>query len=483
MRALEVLRVLSDREISKIDGLVKAQKRKSLQQIYAALKKYRKRSGVPAHDELYVAAFEKDYSSDKNYLLRNELRLLNEILYEYLIEDTFSDYIKKHRSTYYYWLARSFFDRKLNGPFETDIDRFIDYGKQYIKPEDTARLLDLKSLWLIYTKPKTAENLKDQALATEEWKTEQIRHLRYKLREIEARHAYILSTLINIEGKVESRKDDERTEAQYLVNLNDGHGYDPFEEYLILKKHSYETKGATRIEVVKKMLAIEEGSHYHGEYSAFNAQITSLTSISMECILLGRFAEADEYMLECLKRCDEHNHTPPPAILQNYIANQINQAQYQRGIRFYQQNENMVQGSRQYIAICLYKSYCHLFLQQADEAVQSLPVDVQLTEHQNLMFRMIYLIVFIVRGQHDLALNEGRNILRMIKAHEGPFYERYFFICNLFIKYINALIKERELRKAEMAALNAELRAEPRVEQFIILEFSLRWLVEQLKKQ
>ncbi|MFN8287968.1 MAG: hypothetical protein U0V74_14520 [Chitinophagales bacterium] len=483
MRALEVLRVLSDREISKIDALVKAQKRKSLQHIYAALKKYRKRSGIPTHDELYVAAFEKEYSSDKNYLLRNELRLLNELLYEYLIQDTFSEYIKKHRSTYYYWLARSFFDRKLNAPFEADIDRFVDYGKDYIKPEDTSKLLDLYSLWLIYTKPKTAENLQEQMRKTDEWKAEQIRHLRYKLREVEARHAYVQSVLTNIEGKVKDRPEDGRTEGQNIINLAEGQGYDPFEEYLILKKHAYQTKGLTRIEVLKKMLAIEEGSSYHGEYSPFNAQITSLTSISLEYILMGRFAEADEFMLDCVRRCNENNSSIPPAILQNYIANQINQAQYKRGIDFYKQNEALVQGSRQYIAICLYKAYCHLFLQQADESLQALPVDVQLTEHQNLMFRMIYLIVFIIRGQHDLALNEVRNILRMIKAHEGHFYERYHFICTLFARYINALIKERNARKEEMAALKTEMQADKRVEQYVIVEFSLRWLVEELKQQ
>ena len=48
MRTLELMRVLSDREIGKVEAIIKAQKRQSLQQIYALLKKYRKREDIPA---------------------------------------------------------------------------------------------------------------------------------------------------------------------------------------------------------------------------------------------------------------------------------------------------------------------------------------------------------------------------------------------------------------------------------------------------
>jgi hypothetical protein len=98
-----------------------------------------------------------------------------------------------------------------------------------------------------------------------------------------------------------------------------------------------------------------------------------------------------------------------------------------------------------------------LFLNQDDEALNCLPVQVKLTEQQNLMMRMVYLIAFIMRKQHDLAVNECNNIGRMIKANEGTYYTTYNWINRLFARYLNVQMLPRTQRYAEIEKLKNEI--------------------------
>ena len=478
MKSIELLRALTPSELSELESTIKNQKRKSLQQLYSALKKYLKRDGIPTNEELFEKAYSEKYVSEKNYLLRNELRLFNELIYDLLIENTFANYLKKHKSTYYYWLSRSFFERKMKDAFEADIDRFIGYSKEGIKPEDTSLMLDLKSLWMISNNPKTPENLRQQAIVTQQWQQELTRHFKYRLREVESRLAYITNTQGNIEGW-EERPEDFRTPAITEIDISPSD--DVFENYLILKKHSYQSKRMTRIEILKQMLAIEESKKHNGEYTPFQAQISSLNAIAMELILLGEFAKADEYMLEAIGRCEANKQPIASNNLQNYIANQLNQGEYSRGIEFYNRYEKAISNTRQKTSIQIYKAYSHLFVHQAEEALASLPKEDELTEHQKLMLRMVYVIAFIIRKDYTLAANESRNVARMIKSNTGERFRIYEWINHLLQEYIDALTKTRNERSKNLSLLLDSINADERYAQLVITEFALRWLAENIK--
>ncbi len=483
MRTLELLSTLNERETKELGDLVQSKKRKGLQILLTELLKYVKRGdGVPANEDLFFKVFNQKYSSAKNYLLRNELRLLNEIIYDYLINDTFHNYLKKHRSTYHVWLARALFDRKIKGPFNADIDRFIDYAKEHVKAEDSAQLNDLKSLWMIYTYEKNAGNIEAQRKTTEEWKNEQIRHLKYRLREIETRNAYLDFSLRSITGN-DQVNTDFRTEPQQVIDLNDNRNFDSFENYLILKKHSYQAKGEQRIEILRQMLAFEESKEYHSEFQVIDSQISSINALAMEHILLGHFEKANDYMLMGIKRSEENQRHILPALMQNYIANQVNLGNYQTALDFYTLHETEIKNSRQFLSITIYKAYSYLFLGKADDALATLPQSSAFTPHQNLMVRMVYLIAFIIRKQHDVAMNDCYNISRMVKANEGAYYQNYSWINTLFSKYLDAIIMEREPRKAAMKKIKADLdENHEKVKSLLITEFALKWLVEELQR-
>jgi len=481
MRTLELMRVLSDREIGKVEAIIKAQKRQSLQQIYALLKKYRKREGVPANDEIYQHAFGKEYSSSKNYLLRHELRLLNELIYDYLIEDTFTDYIKKYRTTYHVWLAQAFLKRKLNNVFASDVSRFIEQAKENTRPEDTVRLLDLQNLWMVMNGEKTIGDIERQMEFTESLKQEQIRNFRYRHREVEARQAFLKAFKMEVAGTKYSGPDDYRTPPERIIDIGIGNDDDLFEKALILKKYAYQTTGLAHIEILRQIVAINDVQHFDDAQRTFENQLALLNNIAVEYIALGQFAKADECLVSCIERCQKIGQPIKSWIIQNYIANQINQGRYQNGIDIFNRLIGELDKSYEYFLVPLYKAYCHLFINQPDEALRVLPEDASLNDRQHLLFRMIFLVAFILRGQFELATNECHNIARMINANEGPHYKNYELINNLFAKYLKVMPPHGKKRKESIQSLKGEMqRDEQRLTQLAITEFSLKWLIEAI---
>src|ERR1043165_3494144 len=481
MRTLELVKCLSEAEIKETDKLLKVQKRETLSILYDLLKKYRKRDDVPGNAEIFQLLFKKQYTADKNYLVRHELRLLNELLYDFLINKTISAYTQKHKSTYNYWLLRTFFDRKLNNAFSTDIDRFIKESSESIKPEDAAMMHDLKSLWMIYNNPKTTGNIQQMIDEVNRRKQEQVRHLKYRRREMESLSAYLQEALASVEGARADAPDDWRTPSQSNVDISPNEN-DLFEQYLILKKETFQTRGLPRIEVCKKKLAIEEDESYKSEFSDFNAQLGTLNNMALEYILMGMFAEADSCFKEIIKRCDEHKHPLSASLLQNYICNHINLGEYPAGIEIYNEYHKQIEAQKQYIPTLQGKIFCHLLLDEADEALACVPQNIKFTDHQHLMFRMVFMIAFIIRNQFDLAVNECQNIRRMIKANTGGYFETYNWITSLFWRYLQVITKSGKQQQQELAAIKNEIEnGGEKNRKLVITEYSLRWLLNRLK--
>lgn len=484
MRTLELLRSFTDRELAEMDKLIASGKRKTLHTLYNELKKYRRKSGIPSSEELFLAIYNKPYTAAQSYLLRNELRLLNDVFYDFMIEETYRGHIRQHKSSYNYWLGRAFFERNLHQVFGADIDRFIESAAATVKREDMAQMIALKGLWMIYTQPKNATNLNLQKQALQQWKDELIRSFRFQLREVEAREAYLDHTLGNIIGHDTSKGDDYRTPPQLTVQLAGNDACDETEEYLILKKHTYQTRGINRIAVLKRMLEIDRNQFEQYGTASIRSLLSSLTNLATESILIGSFEQADTYLKESIDLSETHKVPLLAATMQNYICNKVNIAAYLEGILFYEAHETTIRQSRQYIATLVGKVYCHLFMGQADEALSSLPQNIQLTDQQHLTFRMVYLIAFIIRGQHDLAMNENNNIGRMIKANEGAYYTSYHTINTMYGRYLSAIISTRAIRKKALEDILHHLTNGPeQIKQLAITEFSARWLISRIESQ
>lgn len=475
MRALDLIQSFSEKELDEVGQIIEQKGRKTLGNLFGVLRKLKKKSTEPSNADIFKPTFGKPYQNKEDYLLRNELRLLSELLAKQLVVNTFKKEIDSNKELYNNWLTKGLFDRKINDLFRLEVEKYLQQGKNSTYPYDTARMMHYRNLWLINIQTKSEDNLHYQLQTLEELLEEERRNFLYRLREYEARKGYIEFVLSQSNPAGQSIT---KTEPQYQVDL---HMDDPtgwFEQYLILKKYAYQTKGKERIEVLQQMLDIEEKGEFSGEF-AFNAQISTLNNLALENIYIGEFLRADELLAESLKRCEAHKHTAPPGNYLNYIANKINLGQYRECIQAYDTYLDKMVNSRIYVQVTIHRAFCLLFLGQVDEALASLPPTANLKPIEKMMVRMVYVIAFVLRGDYELARNETQNFTLTLKGKSDEDNEKYTFIASLFKTYINAFLIGRD-KRAELKKLSDTLADNKAwVNTLAKSEFALLWLIRQ----
>ena len=481
MRTLELLKSLSKKELELIEGTVISGKRKSLVPLFKHLKRARLKTSTPDRAELYKKVFGTAYSKNKDYLLRNELRLLNKIIYDHLINSTFKVYIEKSPSAYNQWLLKGFFDRKLKSFFETDIDTSIQLALADVRAEDAAVMLSQKGLWMIQHQPRSIETLTEQLQITQRWKAEEERRFFYRIREAEAREAFIQSVLDNIDNTRPKKQVDQRTAGQTIFDLKKLENSDWLARYLLLKKHSTQTKNEVRIELLKQMLEIEQAPYFKGDFT-FNAQVTTLVNLALEHILIDKYEEADKYMQECMKRCELKGHPIPIANIQNCIANQVSLKRFAKGIEIFEKHRDQIAQSRSAENIAIIVAFCHLFLKQPDEAIKLLSPSARQTVDNMVISRLIYSIAFFQRGNYDLANNELANLKRATAlADLEKKNDIYSVVLQWVTKYFAAFTKPAPVRDKEISALRKTIKEHQEIlSPHLKREFTLLWLVNEV---
>ena len=482
MRTLELLNVFSKKELDEVGEIIAGKKKKSLQLLYRELLKLKNKNEEPVNEKLFGQTFGSKYSKQKDYLLRNELRLLNEIIYDYLLTATFKEYTYKNQSIYNHWLLKSFFDRKLKSFFEANINAAVNQSRTDIKPADTSEMLSLKILWLIQNQPRTVENLQQQLELAKQWKLEEERRFLYRIREAEAREAFVQMMLDHVQNTGNKKKADGRTPGQTVFNLQPVEAYDWFARYLLLKKHSSQTKNEVKIAVLKQMLEIEEANPFITDIR-FNAQIVTLGNIGLEYVMLENFEEADKYMAEGIKRCEANKHDIPIGNIQNYIANQVNLKRFEKGVVLFKRFEKKILKSRSAAHISILACFCHLFLKQPDEAISLIPSTAKMTPDNVVVSRLIYAIAFFIRGDFSLAYNECVNLKRSAGITSvGQQNDIYILIVQWLTRYFAAFMKDKSAKQKELSALRKTLEEQQAViAPHLKKEFALLWLVNAIK--
>jgi hypothetical protein len=131
MKTYNLIKLLSPKDIVAIDSLVKDKGRDSLMRLWKAVLK---QDFSDKKAQLFKLTFQDTYSKERDYLLRNELRLLNEVITQYIVE---VDTLKKYKHSVFI------------------LYRMLEMG----------HVIDFENLW--DEQFKTAELIKDYTLISE----------------------------------------------------------------------------------------------------------------------------------------------------------------------------------------------------------------------------------------------------------------------------------------------------------------------------
>lgn len=483
MRTLELIKTLSEKELRQLRSVLGGKKRKSLLVLFEKLQKFRGEE-EPENKELYEAVFKKRYTKAKDYLLRNELRLLNEEIYRILVLSTFEKHLDESNGAYEYWLSRAFYDRKSKALFLPTASEGIAKAEGHIAnqlttwPVYSAPLQSMKGLWLTDNVAKTESSITEQIKLVDEWMTETKRRFVYTVMEGYARGEYLQMNLARVLSKPprESDPDDERL---FSVDLKKILNADWYAAYLDLKRRMYQTKGGSRIELLTKMSEMQTRPDFIKTFG-YNPEIVNHGNLGIEYIMQGNAENAAHHFKLAMELNEKHGTIENIAHTQNYVVTLIVQGKYHDAIAVYQRYEEGIKRSRAADLMQIYKAFAYLFLDDPDSALAALPSPSQTMIYPNMVkMRCVYLIAFIQRGEYKLAANELANLKRFIKQNTSPDGQQ-LEIAELFQQYLNEQLKEAKPVKSDRVA-DKILAQKKKYTHWALIDLHLCWLMKRLK--
>ena len=150
MKTVELIRALKPSERKQFEIYIKSYKRQSLAELYRLLDKHLRSKYAeqwPEKSRLYQQLYQEGYEPEKDYLLRNELRLLAEALEEFMLGIYVEQRYLKQPKTRDLDILRSFLARGQYALFERQWQHIY---KEALQREDYAFLLDLEDEYSTY---------------------------------------------------------------------------------------------------------------------------------------------------------------------------------------------------------------------------------------------------------------------------------------------------------------------------------------------
>src|SRR5436305_166574 len=118
MKAYGLLSSLSPTEKKAFEVVIKNKGRNSLANLYSYLKK-----ATPnklEKETIFQATFNSPFAKDKDYLLRNELRLLTNALKQFITEREWMNATEENPHLGNYWYLKALLSRKLNDIYDAE---------------------------------------------------------------------------------------------------------------------------------------------------------------------------------------------------------------------------------------------------------------------------------------------------------------------------------------------------------------------------
>lgn len=407
MRTLELLKALSPGELKAIENQLVSGKRKSLLTLFKQLRRHRAGNAVPENEELFKKTFLKPYSKKRDYLLRNELRLLNELIYEYLAMECFKEHMARNRSLFNRWLAQSYYNRKMI-PFIKDIDNFLAIARDQIQMDEASALSAIKVAFLAqYHKD---ENQKAQQ-ELHDWLEVEKRRFLHRLRKIEYSQVFFNEERPDLYAG--ASVEEYPTPGAMTVDLSDIDKADWYARYLTLQKYYAQSKGEAQLNYHKEITNLINSDKAKNVISA-ESRVNNTEALAWSLFTYGKYQEAEQYLdlpIE-LGRKKRIEISPSHAMIR--VCTLFKTGKFDKAISAYGQYKKMIEVSDSAGRAMMALAYCHLYQNKPDLAIGifltgKAPAEVRISS------RYVFIIAFLLRDQFSLAINEMKNLRRMLK--------------------------------------------------------------------
>ncbi|MCB0508893.1 MAG: hypothetical protein KDD21_11405 [Bacteroidetes bacterium] len=443
---------LQEQELKLIENILKVEKRKSLLLLFQFAKK--KQTLKWSKEVLFYKIFQKKYTEDKDYLWRNELRLLVEKIESILIEEQVKNQLKEDQ---------------------------IFYLKQQLQLYKRLDLFKLyETLW---------KETKSLAIANYQYhevillNTEYFEFIQFHIRDYQQRleiydnliqenqqittqffvHQFAFTTMLEGSSnklRLEYYGNPEVKIPSTEINIKLNKYYNDLDKYYLLINEWFPLQSKGRTDILLQALELLE----HCDKSKAIIQkeyLRVLYLIATDFSMSANFEKANVYFEKIFQEIPENKLHNVAYYYYNYAINITKLEQYTKAIEIIQIAEKHIKPNNDFLKekYILLKVVCYMFLNDNKNLKALIPSDFStLLPEQRIYFSFVNAIYHIIANNFELASEEINNLLRskLIKETDTHFLAvaKFFNSALTEINKVNKLslpptAKSRLIKQAE----------------------------------
>jgi len=406
MKTLELIEILEEKEKKLLAKKLKTNPRHSLLKLFQELTK----KTVDTYDKaaVYKTVFGVSYKLDKDYLLRNELRLLNAEIELFIIENTTEVRLDQQLRSQEIVLLHRLLRQGKESLFQKYYIAAVSSAKEMHNFELLSELYSLKCKFLIKYKEISVANYKELVHTLKLEQNAVQSHLEEKQSENFVKLKYAQRVLLQLDEKAYQQELDspERMPLSEEANL--------LVEYNSLIAQSYLLKGSQKIETLLKAKKLQPNvSAIRPEKT--KDMLTILGNIAVEYFLNEKFEEAHKYYAEATALMNETNLNIE--LLFNYCTNALVLGHHFAFIQTAEKYHAQISSNLKLrYRFQYFTAIAYLFDKKPEKAFDLLGQDIaKRPETEYYFYRMVYAMVYFQLNDFDLATRELENIAQSFR--------------------------------------------------------------------
>ncbi len=475
LKTIRLLEALQKDELKQLSTVLQRKGRQSLTQLYKYL--LNNKDHPLNKEELFEAAFAEPYKKEKDYLIRNELRLLNNKIYDLLVHNRLTQKMDDDYYFFYHHLLREFKDRRLEDILEKTFHRVYKKAKQEREDKALVKLIDIYFKYVKDFKEIEFPLYKEIHQLVVEQHKHFIKSFLTRLRQIETHRAFLERALQVVN---EEQSFSPLTEQ---INFNKQEYNSPYSKYLFLKSRSYQLEGEQKIDVLQQAFSQLKKMNKR-KVDIVEEKGFCLGTIGLEYFLNGNYEQAQNFYKRAITLLEENDRAVDLSLVFNYVSTILKLGAYEKAITIIDRYKKAIKENEKvfYRFECM-RAMAYIFLEKVEKAYDIIPFKIShRPEPQYHYFRFIYAIVFYLRGDVENALREVRNFYQTVQKRDSlevnvlpiiQFYRKCFRLIN------NRGITIEKLKKLQSRITDYVKQTEPIHSEYL----PFIWLREELKYQ
>lgn len=475
-KTYQLINSLTKKEINKFIRInLKRKKRIKLLKAYISYITNNKEYDIK---EFYCSFYKEEYNKKKDNILRNEFRLLNTLLEDFILEKQFE---KQNKESYYfnrrlylsYLLDRNIldlFEKEITKVFH-EIDDNEDYFDFYIFFEMWTRFQNKKFSYDSHYFEHSKKFYKQGIL---KW----FKELSFKTRKLELFNSFIERTNQQIGSNVSFT---DSIDSIKIINAKDSN----YINFINKKILSFKTFDQEKINILIETLSALKKINTKKQNKA-NEEFGLLQSIGVEYMIHANNKEAAIYFRQVIKLEGKISEDLFVKGLYNYINVEIKIKKFSKAIKVY---NDYIEKIEKTSLVNLFKnaiSMCYIMLGEIEKAEElTTIISSTISQESNVYSRCIIAIIYFLNGNKELSINELNNINQSLNYYQHKNQYHKDFISN-FKKFIHLLdvrfeIKENKEKFKELKQLLTD-NMQKSNEEYSGNSLNNLWLINEIEK-